>query len=158
MAHRRLIVHIVVPVLFTLLILSNAYSSSRENHIRDVRFSSHENFTRIVVECDDEINFQQNFLKVPARLYFDLNDTSPASFQKKEIPVDDAAVKTVKVGRFSRSTTRVVLKLKSYDDFHVYTLDNPHRLVIDISYRNRLEKLIPQKKIVVIELKELDYV
>jgi N-acetylmuramoyl-L-alanine amidase len=138
-------------LLFVLIISSFSYSSSHNNTIKDIRFNSSETYTRVVIEFDHKISYEQNQLKFPERLYFDLYDTRPDSFHKKEISINDGGIKTIKIGKFTPTTTRIVVKLDSYNDFNVYTLENPHRLVIDVSYGSKLEKFIPRKRIVVID-------
>lgn len=119
--------------------------------MQDIRYSSNDSFTKIVIECQDKIFFEKNLLKFPTRLYFDLLNTSPASFLKKEVSIDDPGIESVKVGQYNLTTTRVVLKLRSYDDFNVYTLNDPPRLVIEINYPNKMEEFIPRKRVVIID-------
>ncbi len=151
MLNKRIILRSSLILFFVIIISSFSYSSSQNNTIKDIRFNSSETYTRVVIECDNKISYKQNFLKFPERLYFDLYDTNPDSFHKKEILVNDRGVKMIKVGKFTPTTTRIVVKLDSYNDYNVYTLENPHRLVVDISYGDRLEKFIPRKRVVIID-------
>ncbi len=151
MLNKRIILRSSFTLFFIFIISSFSYSSSHNNTIKDIRFNSGETYTRVVIECDHKISYEQNLLKFPERLYFDLYDTHPDSFHKKEIPVNDRGVKAIKVGKFTPTTTRIVVKLDSYDDFTVYTLENPYRLVIDINHGIEIEKFIPRKKVVVID-------
>ncbi len=151
MLRKKLFIGTFALFVIGILASSSVHSSIRKNVIIDIRYSSNETFTRIVVECKDKISFKKNLLKFPDRLYFDLHNTLPASFHKKEISINDTGIKAVKIGQFNSTTTRIVLKLKSYQDYTVYTLESPHRLVVDINHRSKLEKFIPRKRIVVID-------
>jgi len=122
------------------------------NSIKDIRFSESESFTRIVVECDAEISYTRNFLQFPDRLYFDIENTDPASFSQKEIIVDDESVSRIRIGKQDNGTSRVVIGLKSYSDFNIYSLTDPHRLVIDINKAaETIEEFMPRGRIVVID-------
>ncbi|HDO21402.1 MAG TPA: N-acetylmuramoyl-L-alanine amidase, partial [Nitrospirae bacterium] len=148
---RRFAIRLFVAAILVLFLPLVSYSSSVKNNIRDIRFSSNGRFTRIVVECDGKIDYKQNLLKFPDRLYFDLHYTAPASFSNKSLAVNDSAVKAIRISRYNHSTTRIVLRLLSYDDYNVYTLEKPDRLVIDINYGNRNEKFVPRKRIIVVD-------
>jgi N-acetylmuramoyl-L-alanine amidase len=141
----------VLLFLIILIATSFSYSSPVNNTIKDIRFNSGETFTRVVIECDQKISYEQNQLKFPERLYFDLYNTNPASFHKKEIEINDKGIETIRIGKFSPTIARVVIKLDSYNDINVYTLESPHRLVIDVNHGSQLEKFIPRKRVVVID-------
>lgn len=146
----------VVPLLSILLFLVSGSPVSGEdtasNAIRDIRFSEAESFTRIVVECESEISYTRNFLQFPERLYFDLENTDPAGFFQKEIMVDDDSVSTIRIGKQEGGVSRVVIGLKSYSDFNIYSLENPYRLVIDINKgESSVEEFMPRGRVVVID-------
>jgi len=126
-------------------------SAFPRNSIRDIRFSTHDTFTRVVIELDREFSFTRKHLKFPERLYFDLAGTRSASFRKKVINIGDRGVNSVKIGQFNPTTARVVLRLGSYRDYNVYTLENPPRLVVDVHYGAAVERFIPRKRVVVID-------
>lgn len=126
--------------------------SAAANSIRDVRFSTYDAFTRVVIECEAEISFRQNFLKSPDRLYFDLSGTNPSAFEQNEVFINDERVSTVRIGRPDGDTSRVVIGLNAYSDFNIYVLDGPPRLVVEINTGIvRREPSIPRSRVVVID-------
>jgi N-acetylmuramoyl-L-alanine amidase len=156
---RKSRVIILICALTSSLAFSNdTFSAGDQNSIREIRYSSNDAFTRIIIECEKEIVFSQNLLKFPDRLYFDLKETLPSVFNQQEIKVNDGAVESIRIGRYDTGISRVVIGLKSYSDFNVYTYENPYRLVIDINNdvsngqsMQANEPVIPRKRVVVID-------
>jgi len=145
---------VIVFVLMLLMAVGRVVSGedTASNTIRDIRFSEAESFTRIVVECESEISYTRNFIQFPDRLYFDFENTDPATFFQKEMLVDDDTVSTIRIGKQDGGVSRVVIGLKSYSDFNIYTLEEPHRLVIDINKgTNSIEEFMPKGRVVVID-------
>ncbi|UCG77788.1 MAG: N-acetylmuramoyl-L-alanine amidase [Nitrospirota bacterium] len=130
---------------------SLVFSSSNKSTVTDIRYSTNEKYTRVVVELDKKASYEPNLLKFPDRLYFDIQDTDPGTFHKETLEINDNSVKTVQVSEFDQKTTRVVLSLGSYDDYNIYTLQSPDRIVIDINHGVKVDEFIPRKKIVVID-------
>ena len=90
-------------------------------------------YTRIVIGVDDEVQFNAQRIANPDRLVFDLPGTrlSPA-LGGRAFSVEDGLLRQIRVAQYSPTVTRVVLDVKQMDDYSVFTLPNPFRLVIDI--------------------------
>jgi N-acetylmuramoyl-L-alanine amidase len=90
-------------------------------------------YTRIVISVDDEVQFNAQRIANPDRLVFDLAGTrlSPA-LVGRALSNEDGLLRQVRLAQFSPTVTRVVLDVKEMDDYSVFTLPNPFRLVIDI--------------------------
>jgi hypothetical protein len=77
---------------------------------------------------------QSGQLTAPPRLYFDLAlvDVEPA-VREAPLTYDDGVVRSIRVGRHPRLTTRVVLDLDQMSSFTVTTLQDPVRFVVEVA-------------------------
>ncbi len=91
------------------------------------------NYTRIVINVDGEVQFDARRLVSPDRLVFDLATSRPdASLVAKPLSVEDGFLKQVRVALYRPNVTRVVLDVERIQDYSVFSLPNPFRLVIDV--------------------------
>lgn len=114
--------------------------------VKDLRHRSTEKYTRIVVEIDGPVKYEHHRIKEPDRLYFDFrNSRIGEELGKKTLPINDGILKAVRISQFSPEVVRVVLDLESVESFKAFFMENPYRLVIDISGISKPEPLIPKK-------------
>ena len=150
---------LILPLL--LLVFASYSEASRLSSVNGFRTKSYKNHTRIVVELDRSVEFTNNRLSKPDRLYFDLKD---CMLQKKTVrlmKIDDGILKTVRMAQFDKNTVRLVLESGKTKSFYAFILENPYRLVIDIydqknadpAHNQRNDDIIPDlgeiKKIVI---------
>ncbi len=90
-------------------------------------------YTRIVIGVEEEAKFVAGRLRNPERLVFDLSNTrlSPA-LVGKTFPVEDGFLRQIRIAQYRPTVTRVVLDVEKIEDYSVFSLPNPFRLVIDI--------------------------
>ncbi|MGH9401515.1 MAG: N-acetylmuramoyl-L-alanine amidase [Terriglobia bacterium] len=90
-------------------------------------------YTRVVIRTGGPVTFNAMRLERPPRLVFDLTGArvSP-SLARKVFPVENGFLERVRVAQFSPTVTRVVLDVPQVEDYSVFALPNPFRLVIDI--------------------------
>lgn len=132
---------LVVPLLFILFI---GYSeASKDVSIQGLRFSSHKDHTRIVVDVDGPIKFTSNSLSKPDRLYFDLTDCILPEKIKSSLSLNDGIIDAVRTSQFKPGTVRIVIDIKKLKSFYAFTVEDPHRLVIDVYTE---ESRLPAKK------------
>jgi N-acetylmuramoyl-L-alanine amidase len=118
--------------------------------IRNIRYWSSHGYTRVIIDLSKPVEFTRKRLSNPDRLYFDLrNSTIPKEIQNK-LPVGDGILKSVRAGQFSFDTVRIVLDLETMDDFNAYILDDPTKLVIDVTAK-KPEKMVPTRRVVVLD-------
>lgn len=104
-----------------------------------VRFWSNPGYTRVVVDLSGSTSYSINQLpadpkeKAPARLYVDLAGAGPAAGLADSLSVNDGLLQTIRTGRPTPDTARVVLDLVSVGDAKVFLLEDPTRLVIDVA-------------------------
>jgi N-acetylmuramoyl-L-alanine amidase len=88
--------------------------------------------TRVIVEIDAETSFRAERLENPRRVFFDLKGARAVpSLVDKTLKFDDHVVREIRLGRHPQSVTRIVFDMDGVDEYSVFTLYNPYRLVID---------------------------
>ncbi|MCC6157992.1 MAG: N-acetylmuramoyl-L-alanine amidase [Deltaproteobacteria bacterium] len=100
-------------------------------------------YTRIVIELSDETPYTTNLLEqqpgqnLPRRLYIDFRDCGIASAVAKEMPLADGLLQRVRVGQFDEKTARVVLDIESIENYQIFPMLEPFRIVIDVQGRTK---------------------
>ncbi len=87
---------------------------------------------RVSIEMDGEINYHQERLDNPSRVFFDLRNARPvASLLDATLEYPGDIVREIRLGRHPQNTTRVVMDMNGVESYSVFTLYNPYRVVID---------------------------
>ncbi|MBE0585508.1 MAG: N-acetylmuramoyl-L-alanine amidase, partial [Desulfofustis sp.] len=90
-------------------------------------------YTRVVLDLTAPVVTTPHYLKGESpRLYFDLLYTQLSPGLPMVVPIRNGLVQQVRSSRFDEQRTRVVLDLNRVSEYKLSTLENPHRLVIDI--------------------------
>lgn len=91
------------------------------------------NYSRIVIGVEGEVKFDTARLSNPDRIVLNLQNArlNPALLGKT-FPVEDGFLRQIRVAQFSANVTRVVLDVEKIEDYSVFSLPNPFRLVIDV--------------------------
>ncbi len=106
--------------------------------VKGLRFWSNPSYTRVVIDADKETSYKHRLLKKdvsiqkPQRLYVDLDNSELGEDLKKSIPIDDALLSDVRAGQKTPNTVRVVVDIKSFKTYKIFSLKNPFRIVIDV--------------------------
>ncbi len=102
--------------------------------VKDVRFWTLGDATRIAVEVTGKFQYRHDRLPNPDRLYFDIQGAGwPLTGHKiHAIPVGDRLVKQIRVAETEPGVTRVVLDLEVAVEFSAAQLANPPRLMIEV--------------------------
>jgi N-acetylmuramoyl-L-alanine amidase len=104
-------------------------------------------YTRIVINVEGEVKFDTLRLPNPDRIVLDLANTRLSSaLVGKTFPVEDGFLRQVRVGQFQPTVTRVVLDVAQIEDYSIFTLPNPFRLVIDINGPARQKEQIAKRE------------
>jgi N-acetylmuramoyl-L-alanine amidase len=95
------------------------------------------------------MSFQNNLLKKDPsahkshqRLYIDLQN-SRLGCHKKTIPINDSLLKAARAGQYTADTVRVVIDINSFEDYNIFSLQNPFRIVVDVRGRTSAKKQSP---------------
>lgn len=117
--------------------------------VKDIRYWSSPAQTRVVVDLSKPVDYKANRLSKPDRLYFDLSGALIPSEIKKNLPVEDGILRSIRAGQFNNETVRVVLDLEKMESYNVFFFDDPARLIIDINAKKT--DLILTKRVIVID-------
>jgi N-acetylmuramoyl-L-alanine amidase len=87
----------------------------------------------VVIDIQDQVQYEAHRLPNPERIYFDLHDTTlGAAFTSRTITVNDALLQRVRIAQPMAGVTRVVLETNGASDFSVSLEPNPFRLVVEV--------------------------
>ena len=101
--------------------------------VSGIRHWSSAGLSTIVIDLEDQVQYEAHRLIEPERIYFDLLDTSLApGLNGKVIDVGDGLIGRVRVAQPTDDITRVVLDTKPGSSFSVSLEQNPYRLVIEV--------------------------
>lgn len=122
--------------------VARRHKPSRPVTVKQIRYWSNPEYTRIVIDVDGPTDFTNNLLKrdpranqLHQRLYVDLKNCRLGGGIKEKIPIDDSLLKDVRAGQFTPDTVRVVVDIKSFENYNIFSLNNPFRIVIDVRGR-----------------------
>jgi N-acetylmuramoyl-L-alanine amidase/putative methionine-R-sulfoxide reductase with GAF domain len=101
--------------------------------ITGVRHWSSPAGSTVVIDMEDQANYEIHRLVSPERIYFDLHDTNlPSDLEGKTIDVGDASLTRVRIAQPVAGVTRVVLDTKDGSNFSVSMETSPYRLVVEL--------------------------
>lgn len=108
------------------------------SRISDLRVWSNPSYTRIVIDADKETSYEHRLLKKdpaldkPQRLYIDFNQSKLSKSLKNLIPIDDDLLIDARAGQYTLDSVRVVVDIKSFKTYKIFSLNNPFRIILDI--------------------------
>ena len=106
--------------------------------VDSLRFWSNPNYTRVVIDASRETTYNHHLLKrdpalnKPQRLYVDLKQSRLAKRIKRNIPINDDLLTDARAGQYTKDSVRVVVDIKSFETYKVFSLKDPFRIVIDV--------------------------
>ncbi len=106
--------------------------------VTNLRFWSNPNYTRIVIDADREASYYHHLLKKdpsinkPQRLYVDLSNSRLGGLIRKSIPIQDDLLSDARAGQYTPDSVRVVVDIKSFETYKIFSLKDPFRIVIDV--------------------------
>ncbi len=116
------------------LLPTTSVSKTNHNVINDIRSWSTKDYTRVVVDLNNGVNYRADELKSQKKIYIDLINTSLGDFNKRVIEVKNSGIRKIRIGQFNKSTARIVFDIVKINRYKTFKLSNPDRLVIDIFY------------------------
>jgi N-acetylmuramoyl-L-alanine amidase len=106
--------------------------------VTNLRFWSNPNYTRVVIDADREAAYYHHLLKKdpalnkPQRLYVDLSKSRLGEHIRKSIPIHDDLLIDARAGQYKPDAVRVVVDIKSFKTYKIFSLKDPFRIVIDV--------------------------
>jgi len=113
-------------------------SSDEDAKVLGLRYWSNPSYTRVVIDADKDMSYSHRLLKKdasikkPQRLYVDLNNSRLKKDIKKIVPINDDLLIDARAGQYALNQVRVVVDIKSFQTYKVFSLKNPFRIVIDV--------------------------
>jgi N-acetylmuramoyl-L-alanine amidase len=101
--------------------------------VTGIRHWSSADSSTVVLDLEDQVQYEAHRLAGPDRIYFDLRDTqlSP-ELVGTSIEVGDTFVSRIRVAQPVAGMTRIVLQTKADSTFSVSLEPNPYRLVVEV--------------------------
>ena len=122
----------IVLFSFVFINLLANFSFAADNAIvSGLRYSSDDNRLRVVVDIDKNVEVKKIILSNPVRVVVDIKNASLNKDAKKDIDVRSKFGSHIKIAQFNPKTVRVVINTLN-SNHNVFTMENPHRVVIDI--------------------------
>lgn len=122
-------------VVFFIFISSFTFplSPQEKAKVHNIRYFSSTDYTRVVIDVDRPVTFQEKKLIEPdrVRIYFDIENARLFNIPPS-IPVSKGYIKEIRVGQFTIRTVRVVLEFAEVVRYRTFTLYSPFRIVVDI--------------------------
>jgi N-acetylmuramoyl-L-alanine amidase/putative methionine-R-sulfoxide reductase with GAF domain len=107
--------------------------ASKLARITGIRHWSSADSSTVVLDLQDQVQYEAHRLTAPDRIYFDLHDTSLApELERKAIEIGDPLLTRVRIAQPVPGLTRVVLETKGNSNFSVSLEPNPYRLVVQV--------------------------
>ncbi len=121
-------------------------ASCKKATVLPIRYWSNNNYTRVVIETTEPVQFQHQMLDKhgdqPRRLYVNLINCRISPAAENTVPIQDGLLRQVRNAQFSPETVRVVLDTQSdITDYKIFSLEEPFRVVIDV----KGERQVPSK-------------
>ncbi|MGO9647820.1 MAG: N-acetylmuramoyl-L-alanine amidase [Terriglobales bacterium] len=108
-------------------------ASGQRPEVTGIRHWSSADSSTVVIDLQDQVQYEAHRLSHPERIYLDLHDTRlVASLFNKTIDIGDPLLQRVRVAQPTHGVTRVVLETKGASNFSVSLEPNPYRLVIEV--------------------------
>ena len=106
---------------------------SKLPRITGIRHWSSADSSTVVLDLEDQVQYEAHRMASPDRIYFDLHDTSMTpAIEGKTIEVGDALLTRLQMSQPVSGLTRVVLETKGKPNFSVSLKPNPYRLVMQV--------------------------
>lgn len=125
----------LIPALLVIAAASVcAQSGSAPLEVKDVRFWSLPEVTRVAVETNGEFRYQSDHIYNPERIFFDLIGAKPRPGARRmsTIEVGDRLLKRVRMAETLPNVTRIVLDVAVPVEITASQLANPDRLMLEL--------------------------
>jgi N-acetylmuramoyl-L-alanine amidase len=107
--------------------------AEKASAVTGIRHWSAADSSTVVIDLQDQVQYEAHRLSNPERIYFDLHDTAlAADLENKTVSIEDALLVRVRMAQPASGITRIVLETKVASDYSVGLEENPYRLVVEI--------------------------
>ncbi len=115
-----------------------ATTGSRDAVITDIRHWSNPSYTRVVIDIAKGRKFTHALLEKnptlnkPMRLFLDIENSRLGKNIPKQTYINDHLLTQARAGQHTPHSVRVVIDIKSFDNYKVFSLNDPFRVVVDV--------------------------
>jgi N-acetylmuramoyl-L-alanine amidase len=126
-------------------------NSSELARVTDIRYWSAPDYTRVVIHVDGQVPYTSRLLradpglKIPPRLYIDIEGSRLSPSVPGSIPIGDGLLRHARVGQHTVDTVRVVLDIESIERHKIFSLYDPYRIVIDLTGESKALPPAPER-------------
>ncbi len=113
-------------------------SKSKRVSVKDIRYWSTPNYTRVVIDVQGPVKYEHHLLKADPehkklrRLYLDLKNARVPKSIDSVVPIKDDLLRMARAGQYTKNTVRVVLDIEKIGGYNVFHLYDPFRIVVDV--------------------------
>jgi N-acetylmuramoyl-L-alanine amidase len=106
--------------------------------VESLRYWSNPRYSRVVIDASQDTTFTyrelrpDNEIGKPPRIYIDLYNSRLSRDLQKVIPINDDLLSDARAGQYSADTVRIVVDIKSFKSYKIFSLKNPFRIVLDV--------------------------
>jgi len=112
---------------------ATAQELSKFPRVTGIRHWSSADASTVVLDLEDQVQYEAHRLAGPDRIYFDLHDTRlTPELAGKPIDVGDTLLSRIRVAQPVSGMTRIVLETKPNTNFSVSLESNPYRLLVEV--------------------------
>lgn len=129
--------------------LPKSIGSTKDNglsYVLPVKYWSSDNYTRVVIMASGPVDYKDILLQdtknIPRRLYIDFRKSYIEPQYRSPVPIEDGLLRSIRTGQFNSDTVRVVLDIESIDNYKIFNLTDPFRVVIDVRGKGEAAEII----------------
>jgi N-acetylmuramoyl-L-alanine amidase len=114
---------------------SGVEDSSTEKLVRvkSIEHKSADDYTRITINLEQDVQFESQRIAHPERIFFDLkNARLPSRLNGSSEDLDDGRVKKIRIAQYKPGRARIVVETDGRQSYNASLVLNPPRLVIDV--------------------------
>ncbi|MGD9733746.1 MAG: N-acetylmuramoyl-L-alanine amidase, partial [Desulfamplus sp.] len=113
-------------------------SSNANGYITDLRYWTTPDYTRVVINVSDERRYVYQLLDEnpsthqPKRLYLDIKKSLLGQNLHSHTRINDDLLLQARAAQYKDDTVRVVVDIKSFDSYKVFSMRDPFRIIVDV--------------------------
>ncbi len=113
--------------------------------ITDIRHWSNPSYTRVVIDIEQDREYthalleKNTTLNKPKRLFIDIQSSRLGKKLPKQTYINDHLLTKVRAAQHAPHSVRVVMDIKSFDNYKIFSLKDPFRVVVDVWAKKETE-------------------
>jgi len=118
--------------------LPSKTTDGHDSLITGIRHWSNPSYTRVVIDLKQDREFthalleKNTTLNKPQRLFIDIQNSRLGRKLPKQTYINDHLLTKVRAAQHDSHSVRVVMDIKSFDNYKIFSLKDPFRVVVDV--------------------------